>query len=469
MNLFDAMEISSTAQTANGAVTLPTSTSKIVDFFFLLGAMRNSPESEIIRAFSASLAEDFLITVRSLFYARDVRGGQGERNLFKVCMKYMANAPKYKHLVEKNLHLVPVYGRWDDMTCFIGTTMESKALSLWSEAILSGDGLACKWAPREASSKASVAKLLMQYTKLSPKSYRKHLSSNTKVVESSMCSGSWDTINYSHVPSVAMKNYRNAFKTHSPYEWELYMDSLNSGTAKINSSVLFPVDLVAATMKNYSQSLDHQWNSLPNYLSDAGGNNLVVVDVSGSMFTGGNPQAVEVAVSLGLYISERNTGIYKNKFITFSEKPKIETIYGANLSEKVSNLLKADWGGSTNIQKTFDLILNAAKNHNIPQSEMPNNIIIVSDMEFNFCDSGSTNYHLIKSKFEASGYKMPKIIFWNVNGRIGNVPASKNDYVNLVSGYSPSICKSVLKTSTPTPIDAVLDVVNSDRYSLVTV
>lgn len=469
MNLFDAMEISSTAHTANGAVTLSTSTSKIVDFFFLLGAMRNKPDSEIIKVFSAALSEDFLITVRSLFYARDIRGGQGERNLFKVCMNYMANAPSYRHLVEKNLHLVPVYGRWDDMTCFVKTPLESKALSFWAEAILSGDGLACKWAPRESSSKAYVARLLMQHTKMSPKAYRKHLSSNTNVVENSMCAGNWSEINYSHVPSVAMKNYRKAFENNSPLTWSAYIEDLNSGINKINSSALYPVDIVAAVIKNYSPSLNHQWKSLPNYLSDKGGNNLVVVDTSGSMYTGSKPQAIEVAVSLGIYISERNTGIYKNKFITFSNRPTIQTIYGENIQETVSNLLSADWGGTTNIQATFDLVLNSAKASKIPQSEMPHNILIISDMEFDQCSRDSTNYELIKQKFADSGYEMPKIIFWNVNGRVGNVPASKNDYVNLVSGYSPSICKSVLKSTTPTPIDAVLDVVNSERYKLVTV
>ncbi len=470
MNLFDAMTIANTdATTTNGAVTLPTSTSKIVDFFYLLGAMRTSGEDTIINSFSAALGEDFLITVRSLFYARDIRGGQGERNLFKVCMKYMANAPVYRHLVEKNLHLVPIYGRWDDMTCFAGTAMESKAMALWAEAILSGDGLACKWAPRESSSKAAIAKLLMAHTKMSPKSYRKHLAQNTKVVESHMCSGSWSDINYGHVPSVAMKNYRKAFESHSPEKWASYMSSLSSGSAKINSAALFPVDLVKAALKDYSESLDHQWNSLPNFMSEASGNNLVVADTSGSMYTNASVQPIEVSIALALYISERNNGIYKNKFITFSENPQIQTIFGANLQEKVGNLQSSNWGMSTNLQKTFDLILKSAVDAKIPQSEMPNNILIISDMEFNQCGSVSTNYELIKQKFAANGYDMPKIIFWNVNGRIGNVPATKNDYVNLVSGYSPSICKFVLNGTTPQPMDAVLAVVNSDRYSLVTV
>jgi hypothetical protein len=471
MNLFDAMESNSefsTARTANGAVTLPTSCSKIIDLFFLLGAMRSSDEASIVKVFSEAFWEDQTIAMRCLFYARDVRGGQGERNFFKTCMKWLANS-KHSDVAEKNLHFIPTYGRWNDLEVFVGTPLESKALSLWAKAIADGNSLACKWAPREASSKSALAKKIIPLTGLSPKAYRKQLASLSNVVESKMCANDWEGVNYSHVPSVAMKNYKDAFKKHSPNKWEAYLSGLSTGTATVNSSVLFPADIVNSEARGADSALlNAQWASLPNYMEGVVGNNLVVADTSGSMQGSGKEiSPMDVSISLAMYISERAVGYYKNKFITFSERPSIQHLNGSDFVSRVRQLRNSDWGMSTNLIKVFNLILDSAKKNSVPASEMPVNILIISDMEFDSACSNDTNYEVIKALYAKSGYSLPKVIFWNVKGRPNNVPASKHENVNLVSGYSPSICKAVLSGNTPNPMDVVLAVVNSDRYSAI--
>jgi len=471
MNLFDAMESNSafsTARTANGAVTLPTSCSKIIDLFFLLGAMRSSDDASIIKVFSEALWEDQTIAMRCLFYARDIRGGQGERNFFKTCMKWLANS-KHSDVAVKNLHYIPTYGRWNDLEAFVGTPLESKALSFWAQAIADGNSLACKWAPREASSKSALAKKIIPLTGLSPKAYRKQLATLSNVVENKMCANDWEGVNYSHVPSVAMKNYKDAFKKHSPDKWGEYLAGLSAGTATVNSSVLFPADIVNSEARGADRALlNAQWASLPNYMEGVTGNNLVVADTSGSMQGYGKEICpMDVSISLAMYISERAVGYYKNKFITFSENPTIQHLNGSDFVSRVGQLRRADWGGNTNLIKVFNLILDSAKKNSVPASEMPVNILIISDMEFDSACPQNTNYEVIKALYAKSGYSLPKVIFWNVKGRLGNVPASKSENVNLVSGYSPSICKAVLSGNTPNPMDIVLAVVNSDRYSAI--
>jgi len=290
------------------------------------------------------------------------------------------------------------------------------------------------------------------------------LVSMTKVVETQMCANEWSEINYSQVPSVAMNKHRNAFFNRDGQRYAEYIADVQAGKQKINASVLFPHQLYQAIQNGENaDAVEAQWNALPNYMEGSTERIIPVCDVSGSME--GLP--MDVSISLGIYISERNEGIFKDAFLTFSERPEMNYLKGS-LSERMRQLQRADWGMSTNLQATFDLILNSAVRESLPEDEMPTKILIISDMEFNSACRGGSNLDSIKAKYSDAGYKMPEIVFWNVNGRLGNVPASAKDSgIGLVSGFSPSILKSVLQGEIYSPEQLMLDTVDTARYSCI--
>jgi len=471
--------------TQNGAVTHSTSSYPPVDFFFALGAMRGATEESIIDAFKKSYYSNPILTMKCLFYARDIRGGQGERRLFRICLKWLAkHAPG--HLI-MNCDIIPKYGRYDDYEVLIGTGLQSTALHHWGIAIRQGDPLACKWAPREKSSKSSLATLIRKYIGMSPKEYRKHLAAHSKVVENQMCAKDWDNINYSHVPSRAMKIYRKAFQRNSEDTFSQWTASLTKGEAKVNSTTLYPYELVRAASisstipQEERELLSAMWDSLPDFFDGNTRNVLPIIDVSGSMYEpvggyGSNSadNCMHVAVGLGMYCAERTEGAFKNKFVTFSERPTLIDIPSdRNFVERCDSIIRADWGGSTNFQATFDLILQTATRMNLSQSEIPEVVLCVSDMEFNqaegfgFSRVEPTNFDAIKQKFERAGYKLPQLVFWRVNkGNNNNVPVKFNEQgVALVSGFSPSIMKTVLSSEELTPLKIMEDTLNSPRYS----
>ena len=472
--LISAIENSS-ALTHNGCATNLTSDSAIVDLFFNIAAMRHSSEEDIISAFDVAANENIDAAYKVLFWARDVRGGQGERRVFRTIIKHYAE--KDSHAIRMCMKHIPEYGRWDDMLVFFGTPLEADALEYIKIALQSDEpGLCAKWMPREKSSKGHIAKKIRNYMKLSSKGYRKLLSSATNVVENKMCAKDWDGINYSHVPSVAMNNYKRAFSRNSPGKWFTYLNALENGTAKINSSVLYPHQIVA-TLDSYGADIDdarvaeQQWKSLPNFLLNNPYKMLPVVDVSGSMCTTQTPSPIDVAVSLGIYISERNEGPFKDSFITFSKNPSLQGLIGSDICEKVVNLKRADWGMSTDIHAVFDLILNAALRNSIQKEDMPDMILILSDMEFDEASSyNMTAMESIREKYNKSGYKLPNIIFWNLAARNGNCPVKKHESgAALVSGFSPSILMQILSAGEITPVAIVTEVINSERYSNISV
>jgi hypothetical protein len=299
---------------------------------------------------------------------------------------------------------------------------------------------------------------------MTPKEFRKKLVAMTKVVETQMCANDWDLINYGHVPSIAMNKYRTAFFNRDGKRYAEYIQDVQAGKQKINASVLFPHQLYQAICQgDDADAVEAQWYALPNYMADSTERILPVCDVSGSME--GLP--MDVSISLGIYISERNEGIFKNAFLTFSERPEMNYLSG-NLYQRIRQLQRASWGYSTNLQATFDLILNSAIRESLPESEMPTKILIISDMEFNSACQGVSNLDSIRAKYSDAGYKMPEIVFWNVNGRLGNVPASVNDSgIGLVSGFSPSVLKGILKGEIQSPIQLMLDTVDTARYSCI--
>lgn len=471
--LWSAMSDTPTARTQNGAVTHATTGVEVLDFFFNLGSYRNQEEAVIINSFKRAFITQPELSLKALFYARDVRGGQGERRLFSICMKWLAT--EAGAIASQLICLIPIYGCWNDMLCLMGTPVQKTAIAYWANAISNKDPLACKWAPREKSSHRQVATKLRKELSMTPKQYRKWLAAHTNVVENNMCARQWDEINFSHVPSRAMLIYSNAFKRNSS-TYPQWVEGLASGKTKVNSSTLYPYEIVKSVDAENEQVRTAQWNALPDYFGGSARNVLPIIDVSGSMEARINntTSCMDVAIGLGMYCAQRSQGVFKNKFITFHSTPSLLSIPPASFKNQVEYIRSAPWGGSTNFVATFELILDAAMRNSLPQSELPEMVLCVSDMEFDLAAgyyNSQTNFDHIKSKFSAAGYKLPDLVFWNVQSRgTGNYPVKFHENgTALVSGFSPSIMKTILSSSNITPLSIMLDTLNSERYSFIRV
>ena len=473
--------------TENGAVTHSTSGDELVNFFFTLGALRGADTGRITNVFSKAFFQDNELALKALFYARDVRGGQGERDVFKASLSWLAE--HRSELVLINLDNIVKFGRWSDLLSLMGTSIEAEVISFWAMSIKAKDGLACKWAPREKSTHRKVATLLRKELDMSPKQYRKWLSAHTSVVETQMCAQDWDEIQFSSVPSRAMKIYRSAFERNSK-TFKPWVDSLVKGEVKVNSKTLYPHEIVRDTC-SYSITHDQKsllqamWEQLPDYFDGSTRSVLPIIDVSGSMDTpvggygsGNSTKCMDVAVGLGMYCAERTRGPFRGKFVTFHSKPTLINIPNTDFYSRVQDVKRAPWGGTTNFQATFDLILNTAVRNKLSQSDLPDVVLCVSDMEFNvatgsgyYSQGQRTNFEVIKRKFKRAGYKVPQLVFWNVQSRSdGNVPVKFDDNgVALVSGFSPSIMKMILSSDELTPRTLMLDTLNSERYATVRV
>lgn len=482
--------------TENHALTNKSSGSVLLDLFGSIGALRNRNEKSILEDFDKAFSEDKTLALKMLFYARDVRGGQGERKTFRIILRHLAN--KYIEVVVNNFNNIVELGRWDDILSLIGSPAETAALDFIAKQF-SYDlnylkenkpvSLLGKWLPSENTSSLAtriMAKKVRNHLQLDSKTYRKNLSALRKeinIVETKMSHNNWDNIDFSQVPSRAGFLYRKAFHKHAKERYEAFMLAVNKGEKKINASVLYPYEIISQILsdslnriggyyygavrdiKNEEiESLDMYWNKLPNYLENRPHNGLVVADTSGSMV--GLPLAV--SISLAIYFAEHNNGIFKNHFISFSENPQFHKVIGKNIVEKVQNLTKTEWGRNTNLQQVFSLILALATKAKSSQEDMPETVYVVSDMEFDKATGKnvSTNLEEIRAQYEESGYKMPELVFWNVNSRNSQSPILVTDSgVKLVSGCSPVILTSLLDNKTISAYDSMLAVLNNERYN----
>lgn len=466
--------------TENQAKTHKSSLSSLVDFFGLGAALRSRDEQEIISLFSKAFAEDRLLALKALFYIRDVRGGQGERKTFRTILKWLAN--NYPEVVSQNLEVIAEFGRWDDLLALEGTKCWQETLNIikneWTSSLNSHKpSLMFKWLPSiNTSSKETrrLAKIICKALQMKEKEYRQSLAkfrSALNVVEKDMCANNWKEINYSSVPSKATLIYKDAFQKHDKERYGQFIADVKKGKVKINASVTYPYEIVERILDHQDQSetLDVIWEALPNYLEGNEHEGIVVADVSGSM--AGRPMAV--SISLALYFAERNKGPFKDYFMTFSENPELVKVEGNNIREKVMNLSQADWQMNTNLVAVFDKILETATKHNVVQSEMPKNIYIVSDMEFDAACEGDveqqqTNFEVIQRKYQEHGYQRPNLIFWNVNSRNNQAPITKDDKGTcMVSGCSPIIFKTLLEGGEITAYDVMIKVLSNERYNCI--
>lgn len=481
--------------TENGAVSYKSTLNGVMDMFALGGAYRKRDESDVWVLFRKAWKENRDLAMKCLFYLRDCRGGQGERRFFRVIMNRMMNGgDEYRQAVSAVIGFIPEFGRWDDLiysafdTPYWGAAMEIvknqlgkdlKGLTRENEGI----SLLGKWLPSENASSHTTTKMgsaVRQYLGISHKQYRKVLSNlraRINVLERLMSAQKWDEIHFEAIPSKAGLKYRNAF-AHNEFLAARYEAFMKSKETKVNAGVLNPVDIAhqifAASWYGADQTARNAWqkywDNLPDYYNGRQENGICVVDVSGSM--SGTP--MEAAVSLGAYIADKAEGPFKGHFITFSSDPHLVEFEGVDIYDKFQRARRADWGGSTNIEATMDLILATTEK---ARCKMPDRLYIFTDMEFNSAVGGygyysrnrdwstpETLFEKIERKYRAHGYKMPQVVFWNLDARQDTIPAIGGNY-SYVSGFNPNMIECIL--SGKTGWDLCLEKLLSERYKAI--
>lgn len=495
--------------TENGAKTFTSSLNANLDFFGQAGAMRSRTE-DVGRLFLHAYSEDKELALRNLVHLRNIRlGGLGERDAFRVAFNSLMDTDA--EVAAKFLNFTAFIGRWDDVVYayeYASNTGNKKVkeaaldiisyqLSSDCDKVVEGDSsisLLAKWVPStsvKSPKRKKVANMLAKDLGYgnNHKDYRKVLAvlrTQLGLVEKDLANKEYYKIDFTKLPSKALFKYRKAFLRHMPERYEEFIEKVNSGEIKLNAKNLLPYEIVRAyrtddwgtTVKELDNTLEASWKSLEDYIGDTEENVIVVSDVSGSMT--GDP--MHVSVSLGLYSAERLKGAFKDHFITFSASPTLINVPSDwTLRDRIDKTMQADWGMNTNLQATFDLILDTAVKNNTPQEDLPSKLLIVSDMEYDTCtgrnisyyfgepEVNKPNFEVAKDKFEAKGYKLPEVVFWNVASRNDNIPVRFNEEgVALVSGLTPTIFTSVLGSKITSPEAMMIETLKKEEYDFVT-
>jgi len=477
--------------TENGAVGYKSTGSSLLNLNYIVPSLRKASQNRIMNLFIQAYRDDKMLALKWLFFARDIRQGMGERWLFRLILNGLA---QNKDINMKELApLVPEYGRFDDLLTLLDTSAEFETLAFIRKQLgndIAGKmsrkpiSLMGKWLPSISATNKEKIRLGRKIAKslgMDAKAYNQMLSrlrSYLDVVECKMSKNQWSLIKYEAVPSKANVLYNRAFFRHDGERRAAYLESVSKGEAKIHAGTLTPADIVSQyfcargygySIGLYDETLEQLWKALPDKVGEDS-NSIVVADGSGSMtdlIPGTKIPALAVANALAIYFAERASGIYKDRYITFSMHPQFVDFSGmASLRDKLAHALQYNKVANTNIEAVFSLILKAAVSGKALQSELPKNIIIVSDMEFDMCSSwpDANLFKNIQSKYDAAGYKLPRVVFWNVNSRTNTVPLKLNDNgLCFVSGYSTNILNMVLSGQLD-PYQALVDVLNSDRY-----
>lgn len=513
MSFMDAMKNTmnnefNVSVTENGAVGYKTSGKALLDLNFAVASLRSMSEKGIVNKFTKAFFEDKVLAMKWLFFARDAREGLGERRLFRVVLADLVKSNP--EMVIPVINLVPEYGRYDDLWCLLDNEESAKIIYQIVDKQLEEDlknmnanksiSLLAKWMPSINASSEQTKKYGKQLCKAlgtTEREYRKALAALRKyldVVEVKMSAKSWSEIKYEAVPSRANLIYNGAFLRNDEARRREYLSKLEKGETKINASVLYPHDIVhkyfdasywRTSLKSKDATIEALWKALPDTVRGCG-NTIVVADGSGSMTSpvgGTNVTALEVANALAIYFAEHSSGEFKDKYITFSENPQfVDFSKCTSLHDKIKCALAHDEVANTNIEKVFDLILTTAIKHNMSQEDMPKNILIISDMEFDACATSNAAtkdrwgyysrvrpnqrlFDVIAQRYADAGYQLPRLVFWNVNSRTGTIPVKENDLgVALVSGFSVNIAKMVMSGKLD-PYECLLETLNSERYA----
>lgn len=471
-------------RTENGALAHRSTGSECLNFFSLAGALRNAEEERIEDLFVRAFAENPDYALRTLFYARDIRGGLGERRLFRLMTKYLSMHEPAS--VIKNLHLFAEYGRYDDLLVLLDTPCEAAMLELVArqlredtEAANKGEAVSLmgKWLP---SVNASSPQTRQQAAKLAKKlhmpqkEYRKTLAllrRQIDVLERRLCERDY-SFEYEKQCSGAMFKYRRAFDRNDHARYAAYIEAVMEGKKMLNASALYPYEIVRRcreirpdASEQERKTLDATWRALPDIADDR--NALVVVDGSGSMYweAAGGVLPIEAAVSLGIYFAERNKGYFKDHFITFSCTPRLIRLAGRDITERVRYCMSYNECANTDLYEVFMLLLITAVKKKLPQQEMPEMLYIISDMEFDCgVQEDKTVFEDAKEKFEDYGYRLPNVVYWNVSSRNDQFPVRMNEKgAALVSGSSPSVFRMAMNRQLD-PMLIMRNVLESERY-----
>lgn len=471
--------------TENGAITYRSTQSQCLDLFATVGALRRESDGEITDRFLRAYAENADLAMKTLFYARDVRGGIGERRVFRTILKWLADHEPSS--ARKNIPYIAEYGRWDDLLALMGTACEP-AMMQYIGSQLAADlaamntdrpvSLLAKWLPSVNASNGEAVRQGKRITRalgMNDAEYRKTLSAlraKIQIIENNLREKDY-TFDYAKQPAKAMFKYRKAFVRNDGERYAAFMGRVAEGTERLHTGTLAPYEIIkpfvggAAVGEEERRAIDATWRAQEDFTG--GENALVVIDGSGSMYGGGEPLPAEVALSLGIYYAQRNTGKFRNHFITFSEHPRLVEIKGRDICEQVRYCRQFNEVANTNIQRVFELILNTAVKNRVSREDMPAKLYIISDMEFDWCvaDGALTNFEYAQKLFAQHGYRLPEVVFWNVASRNQQQPVRMNDAgVALVSGCSPRVF-SMLKAGVLSPYAFMLEVLGSERYAAI--
>jgi hypothetical protein len=448
--------------TTNGCAAYKGTGSALLNLFFTIGSAKEAPKE----AFDAACADDMKIATAILMWSRDARQGAGRRSTFRELIKELVVSDKF--LASRVISLVPQLGRYDDLGALYDTALENQAVTIWANAITKGDVLAAKWADRSD-------KKLQKALGVNEAGLRKMLSKLRKshLVEDKMCRKAWGDIAYDKLPSVAGARYAKAFGRH---DQERYAAFITNKDTKVNASVLYPYDVyrmaITADQKDAGQKY---WDNLPKV--DTGDARIIVMsDVSGSMgsVAAGSVTCMDISISLGVYFAEQLKGHYHNKMISFTDMPTIFKFADSQTVVQKFNTVRQHCGYNTNFQAAYRAILDDALRNRVSPDLMPTHLLVLSDMQFDQCEThevhsffssdkpkarNNTMLANIENDFKHAGYTMPKMIFWNLSALSrGNFPSMKNEKgVAMVSGFSPTIMKVVLKGESFTPMDILMD------------
>lgn len=481
--------------TENGAVKYLTTKSALLDMFAMCAAYRSRSDADCILLFKNAYEENSEYALKCLFWCRDIRGGAGERRFFRVCMNWLAKNDAAA--AERNIEYIAEFGRWDDLYTFVDTPLSVEALELIKKQFIldlscETPSLLAKWMKSEnASSKETkrLAEITRKYIGLSHKEYRTALSVLRKrinVLERLMSAGKWEDIKFDAIPSRAGIIYKNVFARRDIIKAK-YEKFAKDKTTKVNAAALYPYEVVEKALQCRYYPIDNTdrlmvnkyWENLPNWVKDANFNGICVVDTSGSMF--GTP--INVAISLGLYCAERAGGPFANHYISFASRPQLIETKGADFVDKVRRIYETNLVDNTNIEAVFELLLNTAIQNNCSQDEIPQNVIIISDMQVDAARGIGRNYNYnigrwennpnipmetlmesIRKKWAVNGYQLPRLVYWNVDAR-DNTILDGGENVSYVSGFSPSIFRSILTNKDS--VDLMYEVLDNERYAVI--
>lgn len=476
--------------TENGAVTNGTTGSDCLDLFSGIGAFRYKSDGEIIKSFIKAFTENPDMAMKILFFGRDVREGLGERKVFRTIISWLGNnEPKS---IIKNIEYIAEYGRYDDLLSLLDTKCEQEVISFLKvqfdkdiDAMNSGKAVSLlgKWLPSvNASNKETVkvGKRIAKAFNLTDEKYRKSLSAlraKIKIIENNLREKDY-TFDYEKQPSRALFKYRMAFMNNDNERYSEFLANVSNGKAKLNTNNIYPYELIEPYLSTSflhneqitfteaeKETLNATWASFPDFCNDE--DTLAVIDTSGSMYCCSKPTPASVALSLGLYFAEHNKGKFKNHFIEFSNKPQLIEIKGETFSDRLRYISQFNEIANTNIEAVFNLILDTAVKGNYSQEDLPKKLILISDMEFDYCveNANETNFNNAKKAFEEKGYKLPNIIFWNVASRNSNQPVTKNEQgVALVSGVTPRLF-SMVASGELSPYKFMIETISNKRYA----